>query len=440
MVSTVHSQDNIISVLGGSSTGTPALIEALGKAYIMGEISPLQVRLYGRNSKRMSSIKEHANYVLAQLAGSVDPTQTGIKVSSHTCLSDAVIGSNIILCQVRVGGMQARAIDEMLPLEFGIPGDEGLGPSGLACFLRSRQVISELAAQCKEFASDALFLMMSSPLGLLTSTAADTFGPACYGICELPAVTIKRVTDAVRSSIGLAIEDVLFYGLNHQGWLHAFRDTAGTNVTDQVLAAINSTSLLGIDSDIIRKEGAVPLPYMRLYYHTVREVKRQKSQAKSRGAELTQWIDRVDDELLTPSQLNHKKIAALLSQRNMQWYEYGIVPAICAFLGNTDRVISLNKTEVTDSEFHGAVVEVPCQVRGAEVTQLKVPPLPESPHRLMAQLVRFENNALALAEHPEPCDIAAVLVGHPLVSDENIADRLGSKVWKHVFAPTHANN
>ena len=66
------------------------------------------------------------NLCFAQLAGSVDPTQTGIKVSSHTCLSDAVIGSNIILCQVRVGGMQARAIDEMLPLEFGIPGDEGV--------------------------------------------------------------------------------------------------------------------------------------------------------------------------------------------------------------------------------------------------------------------------------------------------------------------------
>ncbi len=423
-----------LCVLGGSSPGTVVLVDALGRAYRDGILPLLQVRLYGRAAGRLQAIAAHARHGLAQLGVAAGPGRPGIAVSHHTRLAEAAAAADLILCQVRIGGMRTRARDEQLPLEFGIPGDEGLGPSGLACFLRSRPVIRALSQQCATVAPGAVFLMMSSPLGLLTATATEGFGPHCYGICELPTVTATRVVEALRDAAGLAIRDVGYLGLNHQGWLHDFRDAAGNDLTSQVLAAIDGETLLDIDSAIIRREGAIPLPYLRLYYHTGREVARQGARTRARGTELAQWSEAVEQALLSGPPPDHPAVAHLLARRNMQWYEQGVVPAIGALLGTAPRTLPLNLPDAGAARFPGRVVEAPCRVQGRTITQLSVPPLPASPGRLMAQLVAFEAAALALPEQPGPEAITAVLQQHPLVTDTVVATTLGRKLWHQVIA------
>ena len=62
-----------------------------------------------------------------------------IRLLVTTSLPDALNQADIIVSQIRVGGMAARAQDEQMALEVGIPGDEGVGPSGLAAYLRGRE-------------------------------------------------------------------------------------------------------------------------------------------------------------------------------------------------------------------------------------------------------------------------------------------------------------
>jgi len=430
-----HATPNLtksLCVLGGSSAGTPILIEALGNARAAGALPSLQVRLYGRAAERLAAIEAHSNYRLTQLAGDTDAARSGILLSTHTRMADAVTGADLILCQVRIGGMRERACDETLPLEFGIPGDEGLGPSGLASFLRARPSIRHLARECHEFAPSARFLMMSSPLGLLTAVAAEAFGAQCCGVCELPLVTAARVVDAVRQSAGLAIEEVLYYGLNHQSWLHAFRDANGADRTAEVLTALDAERLLGIDSEIVRREGAVPLPYLRYYYHTEREVRRQRARSETRGAELARWAEAVHHALAREEGPDHQRAAQLLSRRDMRWYAEGVVPVIGAMLGGGACTLPLNEPDAAQGLFPGHIVERPYRIAGWAPGELSVPPLPPSPHRLMHALVNFEAAALALPDDPAPQAIAAVLREHPLVTDAAVADRLGIKLWKQV--------
>ena len=303
---------------------------------------------------------------------------------------------------------------------------------GLASFLRARPIIRHLASRCHELAPSARFLMMSSPLGLLTAVATEAFGAHCYGVCELPMVTASRVVDAVRRSAGLAIEEVLYYGLNHQGWLHAFRDANGTDRTAEVLTALDAERLLGIDSEIVRREGAVPLPYLRYYYHTEREARRQLARSETRGAALEHWVVAVHRALAGEEGPDHGRAAQLISRRDMRWYAEGVVPIIAAMLGGEACTLPLNKPDVAGGAFPRHIVERPYRIAGWELGELSVPPLPPSPLRLMQGLVNFEAAALALPDSPAPQLIAAVLREHPLVTDAGVTDRLGMKMWKQV--------
>jgi hypothetical protein len=105
------------------------------------------------------------------------------------------------MCLVRAGGMNGRARDEALALAAGVPADEGLAAGGLACFLRGRALISALAARCRSFAPSAVFLQMSSPLGLNVAITRDAFGPAhehrsCRGAEHASAYSATRDSPA----------------------------------------------------------------------------------------------------------------------------------------------------------------------------------------------------------------------------------------------------
>jgi 6-phospho-beta-glucosidase len=395
-----------LSVLGGSSPGIPALLSALTRARRRGELGEVDVRLQGRNALRLERIGRYA-----QLCRDAE-----FPVRVSTRLDEALDGATHVLCMIRPGGMEGRAQDEALALRAGTPADEGIGLGGLSCYLRGRRLMKEIAEQCREQAPSALFLQMTSPLGLNVAIARQAFGAQAFGVCELPVTTASAVMDTLSAQ---GFDDVTRYrclGLNHQSWLYDFRDADGEDITWDVVRAIDTEPLLGIDRDIVRDMAAIPMSYMRLYFHTSRIVESQRQRARGRGEELAAWSQRLDAAYCWGDAPDIQAVSRLLTERRMNWFEDAVVPVLAASVQTETRRMPLNlpATASVDGVRPDAIVETDCEISARGIQPIPAPPLPTGPWEITLQLLDFERAVLALRDSPSESELAEVLELHPL--------------------------
>ena len=410
-----------LAVLGGSSVSTPVLLNALRNSQLRGGLPSLHVRLYGRKRERLTRVLEYAGASLSLRRGAADGERT-LRLTAHSSIDEALLGASYVLCMIRPGGMRGRARDEHIALEAGVPADEGLGPGGLACFLRGRPLIEAVLARCRECAPDGSLLMMTSPLGLNVALARALFGPRSYGLCELPIVTSRMVVRHAVARLGCERITHCHAGLNHQSWLYAFRDEHGNDVTERVLASIDSPELVDVDPEAIRAYGAVPVPYLKLFLHRDRVIQKQRSQGVVRGAVLTEWSSRLEAAYCGGDGPDVPLVSALLAERKMDWFEHGVVPVLEALTQSTTVTLPLNVQ--ADASLQGvpaeAVVEVDCKVSSAGARPIVLPALPPRPAALTRELIRYERAALALPRKPSRAQLASTLALHPLTSEPAI--------------------
>lgn len=405
----------VITVFGGSSVSTPILVEDVGRAVAAGSLPALTLRLWGRAADRLEGV---AAVGRRRLGGAE------VRVEAHTDLGAALDGATLVLGQVRPGGFLGRAADEALALAEDIPGDEGLGPSGLACYLRGRKAMDALSAAVARWSPQAPYLQLTSPLGLQVARARRLHGVQCYGVCELVGTTAEKVIRHVAPKLGTDRLVPSWAGLNHQTWIHRFVDEAGQDRTSEIVNLIDDPRLVEIDPSFIREAGAVPVNYLRLYLHTARELAKQRGRTQTRGAELDGWASELEAAYVGGP--DFAAVDRLLSSRHVNWYAEGVVPAFQAFLGEQPTRISLNLPGggAHPAADPAAVVELPCQVSRSGVVAEAVPPLPPGPAALTKRLLVYEAAVLDLPDVPTVEALTAALALHPLVDSEAKAARL----------------
>jgi 6-phospho-beta-glucosidase len=406
-----------LAVLGGTSSGMPAFIEALRTSQEQGRLGTIDVRLFGRDSAKLAGVH---SYIECCLRARADSTCAELSMSVHAQLSEALEGATHVVCVVRAGGMAGRARDEALARAAGVPADEGIAVGGLACFLRGREVIRALAAQCRVSAPSAIFLQMSSPLGLNVAITRDVFGSAAYGVCELPLVTKQTVLRYVAPRLQRKCVSARSAGLNHQSWLYAFTDQVGGDCTAEVLGAIDTATLVDVEPEIIRDFGAVPVPYLRLYLHTER-VLAEQARGRLRGSALARWSNRLDCAFRCNS-AKTEDIRALLGQRRMNWFRDGVLPVLEAFGNAEESCIPLNVpcAGALANIPPESIIEIDCSVSSSGAAALPAPPLPVKPLALTRQLATYERAVLELPQAPTSDDLAEVLSMHPLAPAEGV--------------------
>lgn len=421
----------VVAVLGGTSVGTPCLIRALAEARQADRLPDLELRLHGRALARGERL---VDYAAATIPGAGRGAEAALRLRAVADLEAALARCDVVVCQVRPGGMEARAADEALATGEGVPGDEGLGPSGLASFLRGRPVMDRIAEAWARLAPEATFLHLTSPLGLTVARLSDRAGRRALGVCELPATTSAALLARVEPRLGRGSLRHAHFGLNHWAWLYDFRDERGVDRTAEVLEAA-ADGEEEVEAAVARREGAVPVPYLRLYYHAEREFARQRARERPRGLELAAWAAELEAAYLASGGPAAARVGELLGRRRMNWYEDGVVPALAAACGggregNGDGAeLVLN---VTGVEPGGIAVELPCRLAPdggrATVTPRPQPPLPDGPAALFRRTAAYERAALELPDVPRVDDLAEVLAAHPLVADEALAIRLARRV------------
>ncbi len=408
-----------ITVLGGSSVSTPGLVLALRDLAPDGEI---HVQLHGRSPKKLELV-----YKACQFAAS----GTSITVDHHTDLAKCLDGADVILNQVRVGGLEGRKFDEQFPPILGLLGEETIGAGGFSNALRTIPVVLDICEVIRQRAPTATIVNLTNPASLVHQAISRFAGLDIISICDIPVTLglwVHQALDAPAGSI-----EVDYLGTNHMGWVTAARDlrAGGNDRLDDVLANIQDIPRYPFDADWVRALGVMPGMYLRYIYDRTWSPA-QDPQGRTRADELLE----IEVKMLQaygqmPSDAQSVQVAQILSMRSPHWYAEIVAPLVDSLVSARSRrliVQMTNEGRVPGLEYE-SVVEAPAIVTDSEIALEAPVPLPRDCHALLVQNAVYEGLAVeSIVERDRGKAIRALTI-NPLVGIVDQAKAVLDEVW-----------
>ena len=274
-----------LTILGGGGFRVPLVHEAVATAAT--GLTVDEVALHDVDPERLATISAVIEEQGARLAAEGRAVALP-RLIATTDLREAVTGADFVFSAVRVGGAEARTVDERVALGLGLLGQETIGPGGLAYALRTIPVALEIARTIAELAPTAWTINFTNPAGIVTEAMRSVLGDRVVGICDTPIGLVRRVgrllgADLVAGERGAEVD---YVGLNHLGWLRSVRlegieRLPGLLADDAALEEIEEARLIG--KDWVRADGALPNEYLFYYLHTADAIERITGAATTRG-------------------------------------------------------------------------------------------------------------------------------------------------------------
>lgn len=454
-------------VLGGSAPATVQLIDALAAGPMQqagsatetvlaagrAEAGPagrgsagLDIVLHGRSAERLNAVAGAGRQRAASLRLAV--TVTGVLDRAA-----ALAGAGIVLNQIRPGGLEQRAVDESFPRDFGLPGEETLGPGGFACAIRTVTALRPVWADVAEYAPDALVINLTNPAGIVAQAARLAFGLDIVSVCDSPLDLLGSVARRLgrddvpngrpadqpggkhgnrhghrpRAGPGGQLGHwpgggpdarlrSRYVGMNHVGW---YIPESAAEL--DLLAGLVS----GIDPDLPRLHGALPGSYLRYYAHPDRMLAAQQGKP-TRADEL------IEIAQATLETFSRGQIPAAW-QRAAPWYSLAVVPLASAWLTGSAQPLILGLPNDGRLAWlpDDATVEGPTLVPlPGQIQALPLADLPDLPRGLLAHHAAYERltaHTLA-AGQPTDEDLTRALLANPMVTSLNQARGLTAAI------------
>jgi 6-phospho-beta-glucosidase len=394
-----------VAVVGAGSTYTPELVD--GFARRQDELTIDELALHDIDGERLEVVGGLAGRILAKAGW---PGRLGRTTDPDAALD----GADVVIVQLRVGGQQARLVDETLPLEFGCIGQETTGPGGFAKALRTVPVVLDLAARA---APDAWIIDFTNPVGIVTRALVDA-GHRAIGLCNV-AIGFQR---RLARLLGVPPERVQLgnVGLNHLSWIRSVLVDDADRLPEllehhgEELAAE-----VGLPLRLLRTLEAIPSYYLRYYYlrgRVLAEQRQSRPRASDVAAIEAELLDLYRDPALAEK-------PALLETRGGAFYSEAAAQLIAALVGDTGEV------QVVDVRNGGAVAGLPPEAvieLPARVDRAGAHPLPQTPLApellgLVQQVAAYEQLAVAAARSGDRRVALAALLANPLVADYEVA-------------------
>ena len=385
-----------IAVIGGGSTYTPELIEGFAAR---ADVLPVdELVLEDISEERLDIVGGLARRILAR-------TGHPARLVTTTSLDDAVDGAAAVLVQLRVGGQQARLMDETLPGEFGLIGQETTGAGGFAKALRTVPVVLDIASVVtKRAAPGAWIVDFTNPVGIVTRALLDD-GHRALGLCNV-AIGLQR---RLASRLGVEPERVRLdhAGLNHLSWVRRVLVDGVDRLPELLADPID----VGSPAELMRTLGAIPSYYLRYYYST-NEVLREG------GARRAEQVMEIEQQLLAmyaDPALDRKP--ALLDERGGAYYSEAAAALVTSLLTGDGALhyVDLGNSGTITGLPDEAVVEVPATVDRSGAHAEPVAPLAPELLGLVQAVTAYEVLTIEAARSGDRSTALRALVAHPLV-------------------------
>jgi 6-phospho-beta-glucosidase len=325
-----------IAVIGGGSSYTPELVEGIIKRRHELPLTDLTLIDIPAGREKVGIVEALAKRMFAK--ASMDVT-----VSSSFDRKAALAGADYVVSQFRVGQLDARALDERIPLKYGVLGQETTGAGGFFKAMRTIPVILDICRDMEEVAPTAWLINFTNPSGIIADAIVKHTKVKTMGLCN-NAINMHL---GAAKTLGVEPSQLFmnFQGLNHLVWAKAY--VGGVDVTATVLEAMD------YDRDFLLSVGYMPCPYQRYYYMTPEVLVNEIETAATKGtrAEVVKRMEAELFELYKDPELNIKP--PQLAKRGGAHYSDAAISLISA-IHNDKREI-----HVVNVQNNGAMPDLP---------------------------------------------------------------------------------
>jgi 6-phospho-beta-glucosidase len=400
-----------LAVIGSGSTYTPELINGfitrmgclkLDSVYLM-DIDENKRIIVGNLVKRI--LKAHGVPARVVFTGSVE---------------EAVEGADYVIGQVRVGRLEARVLDEKIPLKYGLLGQETTGIGGFMKALRTIPVIMNVAKTMERLAPNAWLINFSNPSGLIAQAVLNNSSTKMMGLCNGPIHMIRAIEKTLPE--GTKKFDYDFIGLNHLSWVTGIY-ADGKEILQQKLAdlrEINSLSNIPevvYDEQLLRSMKGLPIGYLNYFNFRDEQVKHCIESPKTRG-EICMEIEEQLLEMYKDENLTEKP--ALLDKRGGVLYSEVAVSLIDAI--ENDRgdeiVVDVKNNGALDFMEKDDVIEIKCRVDKNGAVPIKPTSFDNDYIKGMMRVVKaYERLTVKAGLYGDYNSALAALLVHPLIGD-----------------------
>ena len=250
-----------VAYIGGGSTrapGTMASFVAQGQNFQGSEVVLIDLDV-----ERLGIVKTIAEK-LARHEG-IDLTVTAT-TDRRAGLQDC----DAVLTSFRPGGVQARYLDESIPLKHGVIGQETQGPGGFFMALRSIHVMQGVVADMETSCPAARLFNYTNPINIVSEAITHHSAIPTVSLCEGPIIFPRHL--ALAAGLDPDRVDAVMIGLNHGCWsvrhlydgqdmLPLVRDAYARKIDDPA-ADVHGLRLL----ELAVTMGALPADYFQYYY------------------------------------------------------------------------------------------------------------------------------------------------------------------------------
>ncbi|TYA12209.1 6-phospho-beta-glucosidase [Paenibacillus faecis] len=408
-------------VVGAGSSYTPELIEGVimhHKELPVGEIWLVDIE---EGVEKLHTIAELSKRMIAQ---------SGLPITVCETLDrrKAIAGADFVCTQIRVGMLEARKWDELIPLKYNVIGQETTGPGGMMKGLRTIPVILDICRDIEELAPDAWLLNFTNPAGMVTEAVHKYASVKSVGLCNSPIGFQKWLSEFFE----LPIEKIYaeFVGINHLHWVS---DVVidGVSRLQELIDYPKSYKASNVPFDawdhrFLNSLKAIPSYYLSYYYMTDAMLDEQKEAAATTGsrAEVVKQVEEELFELYRNVELKEKP--KQLEQRGGAYYSEAAVLLMRSIYNDSRDIQTLNVRNGRTIDFlpEDASIEVNCIV--TKQGPLPIPPqkIPESVKGLLAAVKQYESLTIEAAVHGDRDTALQAMVHHPLVPSVTVAEQL----------------
>ena len=406
-----------IAVIGAGSSYTPEIIDGLSKMTV--QLPVTRMDFYDIDSERVQTVAGFCRRFVQHLGLKIE-----IRVQAERAA--AIEGAQFVITQIRVGGNQQRAVDERIPLKYGVIGQETTGPGGMFKALRTIPPMLEIAREVERVNPDAWIINYANPTGILAEAVLRHSGAKMLALCAGG----ERPRWVVAEALGIAAERVnyRFFGLNHLNFGYGFTIDGRPMTDDEFDRTAEHHARSGLDADLLKTLRMIPISYLGYFFHRRRKVEQFQAKAKTRGEEVLALEKEVFAAYADPQQYAKPDALTRRGGGGYAGVALGVIDAIYNNLGKVYVVNTLNNG-ATPYLPADASMEISASINAAGARPLAIPELPSTVWGLVAAVKNYEQLTVEAAVTGSRETALLALLAHPLVGDWDLAKCL----WDEMF-------
>jgi len=433
-----------LALIGGAGVRTPMLISGLIKWREEVQVDTLTI--YDIDQERMDVIR-------ALVSKIVKDSATPLKVEFTTDFKQAVQNAAFIYFAIRVGGERGRAIDERIPLKYGVLGQETTGPGGFAMAMRTIPVMLKYCEEIQKYAPDAWVINFTNPSGLIAQALRKYTKLKVIGICDGPSFMRLNIAKYLKCPP----EEIYinYYGLNHLGWVNQVW-AKGENVLPRIIADFDNfanvfTHMRVFSKQLIQSLKVLPNEYLYYFYYREQAVANILSSPQTRGEQIVELNEKLFKQLKEAINVKgdveeaFRIYESIMGERSNSYMQAetgnaggdekhdaemelegyaGLAMSIISSIKRnkpTPMILNiLNNGNISELQ-NDDVVEVPCIVDQNGPLPMSVGPVDEGVLGLLQTVKEYERYTVSAAVNGSYEDALKALAIHPLVNSFSLA-------------------